>query len=431
MRAGRRLWLLFFLGPATLLFGLLPALRRASVDPIAWLKARGDAGASAPRLTVGRVLIALQIAVSVPLVVGALLFLRTVSNLGAVELGFDPSGVVSFRVDPGYTRLAEADYPRLYQELLARLETVPGVRSASLVENLPMSGVASNGTITVDDRRVNLFRNAVGPAFLETMGMRLLSGRMPGLQDDRDSPHVGVLNETAVEAMYGGADPVGRVLELGSRRVEIVGVVNDAPYRNQRDPVPATLYDSALQREGYGGTNVVLRVEAGAAAALEPIVRDAVAQVSPDLPVPQMRNQMRVIEETSAKERVFSQILTVFAAFALLLASIGLYGVTSYSVERRTSEIGVRVALGARPDQILRMILLQVLGLAVVGLAVGIPAAFAVGPVVASLLYGVTPSDGVSVATAAIFLLGVALSAGLLPALRAARLEALVALRSE
>jgi ABC-type antimicrobial peptide transport system permease subunit len=113
------------------------------------------------------------------------------------------------------------------------------------------------------------------------------------------------------------------------------------------------------------------------------------------------------------------------------LASIGLYGVTSYSVERRTSEIGVRVALGARPDQILRMILLQVLGLAVVGLAVGIPAALAVGPVVASLLYGVTPSDGVSVATAAIFLLGVALSAGLLPALRAARLEALVALRSE
>jgi ABC-type antimicrobial peptide transport system permease subunit len=175
----------------------------------------------------------------------------------------------------------------------------------------------------------------------------------------------------------------------------------------------------------------VLRVDAGMAAMLEPIVRDAVARVNPDLPVPRMRSQTRVMEETSAKERVFSQILTVVAAFALLLASIGLYGVTSYSVERRTSEIGVRVALGARPDQILRMILVRVLVLTLFGLAVGIPAALAVGPIVASLLYGVTPSDAMSVAIAAAFLLAVALTAGFLPALRAARLEALVALRSE
>ena len=415
---------------ATLLFGLLPALRLSHLDPVAWLKQRSGAGSASPRLTVGRVLIALQIAVSVPLVVGALLFLRTVSNLGAVELGFDPTGVVAFQIDPGYTQLEEEEYPRLYQTLLARIQTIPGVRTATLMENVLMSGIASNGPITVDGERHMLYRNAVGPSFVEALGMRLLSGRLPGLQDDRDAPDVGVLNETAVAELFGGADPVGRVLEVSGRQVEIIGVVNDTPYRNRRDPVPATLYDSALQRNGYGGHNVVLRIDAPIAS-LEPALRDAVAQVDPDLPLPEVRSQTALMAESSARERVFSQILTLFGGFALLLASIGLYGVTSYSVVRRTNEIGVRVAVGARPGQILSLVLTRVVWLAGVGLAIGVPASFAVGPLVASLLYGVAPSDVLSVAGAALAMLAVAVGAGLLPALRASRLDAQVALRAE
>lgn len=410
----------------TVIFGLLPALRLARLDPAAWLKDRG-AGSSSPRLTTGRFLIALQMAVSVPLVVGAALFLRSMANLGAVELGFDPEGLVSFNVDPGFARLPEDEYPRLYQELLARIRDVPGIRSATLMENTLMSGIVSNTTVSVGDRSVRLFVNAVGPAFVETLGMRLLAGRVPGIQDDLDAPLVGAVNETAVRILFGGESPVGRILPVGSRSYHIIGVVNDTPYRDRREPVPPTLYPSALQRNGWGGHHVILRT-AAPPARLEPVIREAVHQVDPALPVPELLTQSALIAQSSAKERLFMQILTLFGGFALLLAGIGLHGVTSYAVTRRSSEIGVRVAVGARPHQILWLVLRQVATLALAGLAVGIPLALTVGPLVGSLLYGVAPTSPLMVMAAVAALLSVAAAAGLLPALRAARLDALVAL---
>ena len=414
---------------ATLLFGLMPAVHLSSVDPGAWLKQRAT-GASSPKLTLGRLLIALQIAVSVPLVVGAGLFLRTVASLGAVDLGFDPRGLMTFQLDPGYTRLPAEQYPSLYQRVLTSVGEVAGVHSVSLMENALMSGIVSNGTIDVDGERHMLYRNAIGPSFLETLGMQLLEGRMPGLQDVRGAPEVGVVNETAVAEMFGGASPLGRILRLGDREVRIVGVVNDTPYRSRRDPVPATLYDAALQRDGYGGHHVVLRTDVPPAV-LEPQIRQAVARVDPDLPVPTIRAQTELMARTGARERVFTQLLSIFGGFALLLASIGLHGVTAYSVNRRTNEIGVRVALGARPRQILRLILRQVVVLAVAGLVVGVPASLAAGPLVQSLLYGVAPTDPAAIAAAAVIMLGVAVSAGMAPALRAARVDAQVALRAE
>lgn len=414
---------------ATLFFGLLPALRLSGLDPVTWLKQRG-AGAVTPRLTAGRFLIALQIAVSVPLVVGAALFLRTIQNLGAVELGFEPRGVVSFQVDPGYTTRPPEEYARLYEELLARIAEVPGVRSVTLVENPPLGGIVSNSSIEVDGRRVSLYRNAVGPAFAETMGVRLLAGRMPGIQDGPDAPAVGVVNEKVVAELFGGASPLGRTLEAFGREIQIVGVVNDMPYSSRRAPVPATMYPSALQLNGYGGHHVVLRTDVPLAR-LEPVLREVVYQVDADVPVPTIREQTEIMAQTGAKERVFTQLLTLFGAFALLLASIGLHGVTSYSVTRRTSEFGVRVAVGARPGQILWLVLRQVLVLAGVGLALGVPAALAAAPIVESLLFGVAPTSLTTIVGAACAMLAVAVAAGLLPALRAARMEALVALRSE
>ena len=414
---------------ATLLFGLLPALRLSSIDPGAWLRHRA-AGSATPRLTLSRALVGLQIAVSVPLVVGAALFLRTVANIGAVELGFDPSGLVSFQVDPGYTRLPADQYPRLHQDLLARVQEVPGVRSATLVENALMSGIVSNTSITVDGRSHLLYLNAVGPAFLETMGMRLIEGRVPGLQDGPDAPLVGAVNETAVRELFGGASPLDRVLQLGGRDVRIVGVVNDTPYRSRRDRVPPTLYDDALQREGYGGHHLVLRTDVPLGR-LEPIVREVVSSVDTDLPVPELRSQAAVMAQTSARERVFTELLTMFGGFALLLASIGLHGVTSYAVTRRTNEIGVRVAVGARPRQVLWLVLRQVLALALAGLAVGIPLALGAAPVAASLLYGVAPDDVPTVVAASMLLLAIAAVAGLVPALRAARLDPTVALAAD
>jgi predicted permease len=414
---------------AAIASGLLPALRLSRIDPMGSLRQHGSGG-STPRLGAARVLVAVQVGVSVPLVLGAILFLRTLANLGSVQLGFDPHGIVSFQVDPAYTRLPEERYPRLYQELLARVRQVPGVRSVTLVENAPMSGIVTNSFFDVGGKRVVLYKNAIGPGFLETMGASLVEGRMPGLQDGRDAPPVGVVNQAAVREIFGGASPVGRTLRTGGLDVQIVGVVNDMPYRNRRDPVPSTLYESAFQRSAWGGYHVFLRTGTPLAR-LEGPLRAAVAEIDPDIPVPRIRPQTEIIAQASAKERAFTQLLTIFGGFALLLASIGLHGVTSYAAARRANEIGVRVAVGATPGQILWMVLRQVLVLAVAGLMFGVPAAMAGAPLVRSLLYGVAPTSPAAVTAAATVMLAIAVGAGLLPALRAARLDPLVALRRE
>lgn len=415
---------------ATVLFGLIPAVRLSSLDSSTWLKQRPGAGSAAPRLTGGRLLIAFQIAVTVPLVAGAALFLRTVANISAVDIGFDPRGLVMFQLDPGYTNLSPDEYAGLYLEVLARVQEVPGVRSATLLENALMSGIISNTYITVEGERHGLYRNAVGPAFLETLGMRLLFGRVPGIQDGSGAPRVGAVNETAMRELFGGESPVGRFLRVDDTDIRIIGVVNDAPYRNRREPVPAILYESALQRNGYGGHHVVIRTDAPLGP-LERDVRRAVTDVNPDVPVPDLRVQTEVMAETGAREIAFTQILSLFGGFALLLASIGLYGVTSYWVTRRTNEIGVRLAVGALPQHILRLVLKQVVVLAVIGLLVGLPASIAGGSLVSSLLYGVSATDPGTVLSVAGVVLAVAVGAGLLPALRAARMDALGALRTE
>jgi ABC-type antimicrobial peptide transport system permease subunit len=212
--------------------------------------------------------------------------------------------------------------------------------------------------------------------------------------------------------------------------MRIVGVINDMPYRNQRDGVPPTVYPSAFQRSANGGYHVFLRTDVPLGR-MESLLREAVVQVDPDVPVPTIRAATEIIAQSGAKERVFTKLLTLFGGFALLLASIGLHGVTSYSVTRRTSEFGVRAAVGARPGQILWLVLREVAVLAAIGLVVGVPAALAAAPLMGSLLYGVAPTNPWVVISAAVLMLAVAAGAGLLPALRASRLEAVAALRTE
>lgn len=414
---------------ATLLFGMLPAVRLSDIDPMTWLKHRSTGGAT-PRLTIGRALLALQIAVSIPLLVGSALFLRTMSNLGSVELGFDPDGMATFQVDPEFARVPEEGHADLYMRVLDGVRQIPGVTSASLVENAPLSGISSNRVIRIDDVRHNVYLNAIGPDYLRTSGMRLIEGRMPGVQDVPGAPIVAVVNERVVRDIFGGRSPVGQVLAVGPTEYEIVGVVNDSRYRNSRTAVPATAFPSALQRIGFGGKHVAIRTSIPIAQ-LEPALRGAVAQVSNDLPVPGVTSQVARVEESTAQERLFTQLLTMFGAFALLLASIGLHGVVSYSVERRTSEIGVRVAVGARPGQVQCLVLRQVLVFCAVGLLLGLPAALAAGPLVASMLYGVATTDVLTIGAAAIVMIGVALAAGYMPARRASLLDPLLALRSE
>jgi predicted permease len=410
------------------LCGVLPALRLSNVDANAALRQR--AAGSMPVLGVGRALIAAQIAISVPLLVGALIFLRTIGNLAAVELGFDPRGVAFFRLNPDYARMARDEYPALYLDVLRRVAQVPGVQSATLVENALMSGLTSSNRAVVDWREHNVLLNAAGPRFVETMGMRLVAGRAPDERDGRGRPHVAMVNEAAVSQIFGGRSPIGQAVRIGPREVEIVGVVGDSRYTRPRAAVRPVIFDAALQRAGFGGHHVVIRASRPLAA-IEAEVRRAVAAVHPDLPVPELRSQVAQIAQATARERVFAQLLTVFGAFALLLAGIGLHGVTAYSVARRTTEIGVRVAVGAAPRDVIWLVARHVVALVAAGLLLGVPAAVALGPLVQSLLYGVAASDAFLIGCAAAAMAVVAGIAAARPAWRAARINVAEAMRAE
>jgi predicted permease len=414
---------------AALLFSLLPAWRLTRRAGTAELRQR-VVGARTPKLTIGRVLVALQIAVSVPLLVGAVLFLRTVANLGRVDLGFNPQDLAFFKIDPAVTGVAPPEHAGMFLDLLNRLGAVPGVTSVTLIENALLSGWTSNNRATVNGKDQMLYMNAVGPGFLDTMGMRLLAGRAPGIQDRPGSPAVAALNESAARQLFGDVSPVGQDIVVGSRTVQIVGVVSDALYDRQRASVRATMFDSALQRAGYGGHHVVVRA-AVPIETLEPALRRAVAEVHRDLPVPAFKTQLAQMRETTIRERVFAQLLTIFGGFALLLAIVGLHGVTAYTVARRTSEIGLRMALGAQRRQVLWLIERQVVVLAIAGLAIGVPIAIALAPLVGSLLFGVAPTDRLVIVVSASVMLIAAVSAGFLPARRAATIDPLRALRSE
>ena len=385
---------------------------------------------NSPRLGAGRVLIALQIAVSMPLIAGAALFLKTMSNLTAVELGFDGRDVVLFRFDPARSNVTPAEQPRVYRTVLERLSALPGVRSATLIENPLAAGLTSGTSLNIDGTNQRILMNAVGPGFVETMGMRLLGGRSIAFSDVEGAPRVGLVNEAAVRTLFGGAWPVGRRIGMGRTEIEIIGIVSDTRYRDRRTEIQPVLFDSALQRSGYGGHHIALRATA-ALATLEPDIRRTVASVNRQLPVADLRTQTAEMDETTGRERVFTQVLSVFGGFALLLASIGLYGITAYSVARRTRENGLRVALGSQPGQVLWLFLRQVGWLAILGISLGIPLALAGGRFIGALLFGVSPQDALLIGSGAVVMLLVSVAACLLPARRAARLDPLIALRAD
>ncbi len=410
-----------------LIIAVIPALLLTRSRAVGELK--HSVGAS-PKLAIGRMLIALQIAVSMPLIAGAALFLKTMSNLTAVELGFDTRDLVLFKFDPAVANVTTADQPRIYSDVLARLASLPGVRSATLIENPLAAGMTSGTSLSIDGVTRRILMNAVGPDFVETMGMRLLGGRPIGVSDTAGAPRVAMVNEAAVRTLFGGAWPVGRHFAMGRTEIEIVGVVTDTRYRDRRTEIQPVLFDSALQRAGYGGHHVALRTMVPAGS-LEAAIQRTVSSVNRQLPVPDIRTQTSDIDQTTARERVFAQVLSVFGGFALLLASIGLYGITAYSVARRTKEIGLRIALGSQPRQVLSLFLRQVAWLAALGVSLGIPLAVAGGRLVRALLFGVSPNDTFLIAAAATVMLVISIAACVLPARRAALLDPLVALRTD
>ncbi|HZB25184.1 MAG TPA: ABC transporter permease, partial [Vicinamibacterales bacterium] len=415
---------------AALLFGVIPSLRLASRNNADLMRQTGG-GASAPRLRAGRTLVIVQVAIAVPLVVGAALFLRTIHNLASVELGFEPRNVVLFKMDPTLNGYAPERTQALYRQVLERLQSVPGVHSATLVENALLSGWVSNTSFSAEGQKPrSTLMNRVGPGFFETMGLPIVGGRGLGLQDGPGATPTAVINEAAGRRFFAGTNPVGQSLVMAGAepvRLQVVGVARDAKYSSVKAEVVPTIYLPYLQSTGLGAMHVAVRSGDGIRAL--PAIRAAVAEVDRDVPITAVKTQAQQIDEAIGSERALTTLLVFFGVFALLLACIGLHGVTAYSVARRTSEIGIRLALGAQRSSVQWMILKQVVWLAVAGLAIGIPAAIFGSRAVGALLYGVQPADPWSVMLGAGILLAVALFAGFIPARRASRLDPLIGLR--
>lgn len=419
---------------ATLTAGLVPACRLSSRHMHSSLSAR-PAGTTAPRQRLGRTLLAAQIAISLPLLTGAGLLLRTLHNLTRVELGFRPESLVTFRVEVPIQPDGTVAIP-VYDHILAAVRELPGVRAASMVENPLISGVQSSRMVIADGVKQAVSTNASGPDVFEALGARLIEGR--GLETrDAAGPESVVLNETAARRLFHGP-ALGRELTIAAtgdrppRVARVVGIVADMHYTSVRSTPPATLFDHFARhaRESLTGLTFVVRSDQPAPL-LERPLRAAVARAAPATGITAFRSQTAQIAQTLGRERVFARLLTVVGAFGLLLAGIGLHGITAYSVAQRTSEIGVRLALGATTGRVLWMVLRQVAGIALAGLAVGVPAALAAGPLLRALLFGLAPTDAPTLGIAAATLLSISLLAGWIPARRAAALDPLTAIRRD
>lgn len=423
------------------LFGAVPALRASRVDVNSRLK-EGGRGIAGRRNLLARGLLVVQVALSLVLLIGAGLFLQTLQHLRSVDPGFDPKDLVLVWVNP---TLAGYDMPRtvgMYGRLLERFEGIPGVRGAALSQPALLSGSTSMTSFYVHGHEgpasvrgpgrpfINLL--VVSPSFCRVMGIPLVRGRDLTDHDDGSAPKVALINEAAVRKYFPGEDALGK--RFGSQperasEIEIVGIVKDARYSSPREDPPPTMYVSYPQAPRAVAT-FELRT-AAEPAAFAGAVRDAVREVDPNLPIISISTQTERIEMRFSQERLFAHAYSLFGGIALLLASVGLFGLMSYNVARRTAEMGIRMALGARRRDVVGMVMRESLPLVGAGVIAGLLVAAASGRLVSALLYGLPPGDVPTIAAAIVVMAIVSAVAAYLPARRASRVDPLVALRYE
>ncbi len=421
------------------LFGTFPALRSTRIDLTPALKeARGGApGQGHSKLA--RVLIVSQVSLSLVLLVGAALFLRTLVNLAHVGTGFNKENVLLFSLDPpavGYKE--DSRLVNLYQQIAQKINAEPGVRAAS-VSFFTFNQGEWSGNIVVQGRAPqgadpNVTNNVVGQKYFTAMGIPLLVGRVFGPQDTEKSPKVAVINETMAKVYFPGGSPIGRRFGIGddpkkSSDFEVVGVVGDAKYVGLREKPQPAAYFPYPQRIGFYN-DLEVRYS-GDPAAIIAEVRRAVGEVDHSLPVTYENTLAQQVDQSVNTEALIAQLSAFFGLLAVFLACIGIYGLMSYTVSRRTNEIGIRMALGAGRSGVLWMVMRESLTLVGIGLVVGLPVALAAERLVSKMLYGLGAIDPLSMAVSGILLLAFALLAGYLPARRASCVDPMVALRYE
>ena len=426
------------------LFGLAPALQSARPDLQGTLKEGGRSGVSdVAGQVVRRTLVVAEMALALVLLIGAGLLIRSFARLQAVDPGFDPSNVITANISLPRARYA-SDTARVafFDALLPRVAAIPGVRGAGLTSVAPFSGSWSTGSFTVEgyqpaenqpgpwgDIRI------VSPGFHMALGIPLIKGRFFDANDREGSRAVAIVDEEMVRRFWPNADPIGKRLTFGDTDssdvpwIEVVGVVGHTAHEGLDAERRIQLYLPHAQA-GDNAMTIAVRATGNPAAVIGPL-RAAVRSVDPDQPIARVRTMQEMMDDALGQRRFSMLLLGLFAGLALLLASIGIYGVMSFDVARRSQEMGVRMALGAKPGNVLSLVVRRGMTLAVVGVVVGLAGAYALSRLIASQLYGVGATDPVTFAIVALLLTGVALAATLVPAIRATRVDPVVAMRAD
>ena len=430
---------------AGIFFGLAPALQitRSAVAPA--LQAHTSLSGLRGALTFRKVLTVAQVALSLLLVTGAGLFVRTLRNLKAVDIGYDRENVLLLELVPLLNGYSNDQSTRFFEQVIERVNQLPGVRSASigsmglLGPGLRIEGVRVEGENTPRAQGGGWI-NSVSPKYFETLKVPLLLGRAFTAHDTKSAPKVAIVNQTLARRFFGGGKGVGRHVVLGDvSGIEIVGVVRDGKYKDVREEPrnvvavrgepPNVVYVPFEQSVVEQMTLYVRTV--GDPAKVTSAIRREVQSVDANVPICKVRTLEAQLDESLSQERLVATLSSWFGTFALLLAAIGLYGVLAYSVTRRTNEIGLRMALGAERGGVIWMVVREALLLVGTGIAIGVPLALALARSVSSLLYGLKPTDSLTISTAVVLLFAVAATASYLPARRASHVDPMVALRYE
>ena len=416
-------------GAAALAFGLAPLWNAVSAPVAGALRSStSNLTASRGRVLGGRVVLAGQIAVSLVLLMAASLLLRTLHNYAAVSLGMQAESVLVFNVAPQ----GQTDSHIFYRNLLERIRQTPGVESVSMASNRPGSGWSNNDVLLTDgvlQKGASLRWNSVGPDFFKTLGAPMIAGREIDQRDVKGTQRVAVVNETLVKRYFEHTNPIGHSI-WGDNPATIIGVVADSKYRSVDETPRPMAFTSAMQEDSIGTMSIVVRSR-GEAMALLPEMRKLVAALFPDVPLEKPMTLQEQFEKSYEQQRMFAVMGGFFGLLAALLVATGLYGMHSFRVNRRTTEIGVRMALGASRIEVLFMVLRESLWVLLAGIVAGIPLTYFAAKQLTSMLYQMSPFDPASFTLSIVTMTVVAACAALLPARRAASIEPMQALRTE